>query len=185
MTCLCLHDTKEIAQPAVIETVRNAYIIGERQFEAYVKDRIIDRTKPIDDPISRNKLQCFGGSLIKTTSKGKQQITSMKNDMKLFSRLYISCQTRDGNLENIFQHENQACPPDNDLTACLKHFVEAHSEVPVTTSVVLDGAAIVQMLKPSTAKTFDDHAHEIFIPYISSHLQRVSRLDLNCMRHLH
>lgn len=43
---------------------------------------------------------------------------------------------------------------------------------------MLDGAAIVQMLKPAALKTFEEYAHQIFIPYISTKLQTVSRLDL-------
>ena len=35
----------------------------------------------------------------------------MKNDVELFSRLHISCQTGDGNLEVFFQYENQVWPP--------------------------------------------------------------------------
>ena len=35
----------------------------------------------------------------------------MKSDCALFARLYISCQTRDGDLDEFFKHENQGCPP--------------------------------------------------------------------------
>ena len=35
----------------------------------------------------------------------------MKSDVMLFSRIYISCQTRDGNLKDFVQRENQAWPP--------------------------------------------------------------------------
>ena len=48
----------------------------------------------------------------------------------------------------------------------------------VTTCIVFDGAAIVQMLKPAASKTFEDYAQQIFIPYMSMKLQTVSRLDL-------
>ena len=47
----------------------------------------------------------------RSVSKGKQQLASHRNDVALFSRHYIGCQTRDGNLEEFFRHENQACPP--------------------------------------------------------------------------
>ena len=36
----------------------------------------------------------------------------------------------------------------SDHIVCLEYFVEAHSEVPITASVVIDEAAIVQMIKP-------------------------------------
>jgi len=70
-----------------------------------------ERTKPIEDAIHRNKLKIFGQPASKPQAKGKQQIKSLKNDMGLFSRLYIGCQNRDGNLDEFFQHENQDCPP--------------------------------------------------------------------------
>ena len=38
-------------------------------------------------------------------------IAAMKNDCTLFSRLYIAYQTREGDLENFFRHENQPWPP--------------------------------------------------------------------------
>jgi hypothetical protein len=34
------------------------------------------------------------------------------------------------------------------------------------------------MLQPGTAKTFQDHATEVFLPYISSQLQHVVRPDI-------
>ena len=34
----------------------------------------------------------------------------MKGDCFLFSRMYISCQTRDRDLDEFFRHENQGCP---------------------------------------------------------------------------
>ena len=42
---LLVLDTKEIADPAVIETVRNAKQIGQDQFEAFSKECIVDRNQ--------------------------------------------------------------------------------------------------------------------------------------------
>ena len=39
---LLVLDTKEIADPAVIETVRNAKLIGQYQFEAFSQECIVD-----------------------------------------------------------------------------------------------------------------------------------------------
>ncbi|KAJ8395934.1 hypothetical protein AAFF_G00026420 [Aldrovandia affinis] len=182
-------DTKEIAGPAAVETVMNAKRIGQEQFEAFTRECLLDRTKAVDDPIPRNKLKVFSTSTPRSQSKGQQQLASVKNDRELFARLYIGCQTRDGNLEELFRHENQACPPalsdggslctgtKNDLLTCLEEVSDAKTETPVTTCIVLDGAAIVQMLKPAASKTFEEYAQQIFIPYMSK-LQTVSRLDL-------
>ena len=35
---------------------------------------------------------------------------ALKNDCSLFASLFISCQSREGGLENVFQHENQPYP---------------------------------------------------------------------------
>ncbi len=179
---LIVLDTKEIADAAVVETVRNAKKIGQQQFAAFC---IKDRTKLLDDTIHRNKLPLFCTATRKVP-KGKQQLTSLKSDVQLFSRLYIGCQTRDGNLDEFFRHENQACPPSlsnagrlhlgvkSDLLVCLEGLSEAQSVAPSATNAVIDGAAVVQMLKPGTAKTFQEYANQV----LSGQLQYVSRLDL-------
>ena len=186
---LLVLDTKEIADPGVVKTVRSAKCIGQNQFDAFTKECLVDRTKSIDDTIHRNKLPLFGTPVSKA-SKGKQQLNSLKCDVELFSRLYIGCQTRDGNLEEFFRHENQACPPSlsaagklhlgnkSDMLVCLEGLSEAQSEAPKVTNAVIDGAAIVQMLKPGAAETFEEYARQVFIPYISRQLHHVSRLDL-------
>ena len=187
---LLVLDTKEIADPAVIETIRNAKQIGQDQFEAFSKECIVDRTKSIEEAIHRNKLPLFATKRGPKVPKGNQHVKSLKKDVALFARLYIGCQTRDGNLEEFIRHENQQCPPalsdggrlclgsKSDLLVCLEGQAEPQSEAPTVTAVVLDGAVIVQMLKPGTAKTFDEYAQQVFIPYVVRQLQHVSRLDL-------
>jgi len=50
---LLVLDTKEIADSTV---VCNAKRIGQEQFATFTKKCLLDRTKPIDDTIYRNKL---------------------------------------------------------------------------------------------------------------------------------
>ena len=183
-------DTKESAGPAAVETVRNVKKIGQDPFQAFNREFLVERTKSINDPIRRNNLKVFNTSTPRSVSKGKQQLASLRNDVALFSRHYIGCQTRDGNLEEFFRHENQACHPalfdgeslhlgtNSDLLKCFEEFSRAQSEVPDTTCLVLDGAVVVQMLKPAEAKNFEDYAQDVFVPYMSSKLQTASRLDL-------
>ena len=77
-------DTKEIADPAVLKTVRIAKRIGQEQFNAFTKERLVDKTKPIEETIHRNKLSLFSTTAPKP-SKGKQQLSSLKCDVELFS----------------------------------------------------------------------------------------------------
>ena len=46
--------------------------------------------------------------------------TLTKNDCYLFSRLYISCQTREGNLEQFYAHDKQPAPPSLSLGGKLR-----------------------------------------------------------------
>ena len=71
---LLVLDTKEIAYPAVIETVRNAKQIGQDQFEAFSKECIVDRTKSIEEAIHRNKLPLFATKRGPKIPKGNQQV---------------------------------------------------------------------------------------------------------------
>ena len=163
----------EIADHVAVEAIINAQRIGEEQFEAFVKERLIERSKAIDDVIHRNKFKLFN-TIQRSVSKSKLQVASLKCDVELFSKLYIGCQTREGNLEEFFHHENQAYPPalsdggklhlgnKSDLLACLIDQYEYQSDTPVISNVIIDGAFIVQMLKPAAVKNFDEYASQDF-----------------------
>ena len=189
-TDLLVLDTQEILGLAAVESVRTAVQMGRDQFHLFEKERLADRSKPLNDVIKRNKLPLFASIKVKSANKSKQQLASARSDSELFSRLYIACQTRDGDLEQFFKHENSAHPPalsqngqirfgsKSDLLRPLEQLVEPKSHPPQVSSVILDGAAVVQMLNPGQSKTFLDYATDVFVPYILSQLQNHSRLDL-------
>ena len=67
-----------------------------------------------------------------------------------------------------------------DLLACLEDFSQPKSEVPPTSCIVLelDGTVIIQLLKPAIAKSFNEYAQQVFVPYILSKLHQATRLNL-------
>ena len=179
--------SKVIADQEVIETMNNLQSIGLKNYESFVKERLVDCTQSVMDAIHKNKLSLFKVSK-KRTIPGK--ITSIKTDMKLFARLYIGCQARAGNLEEFFSHENQAHPPSladsngsmrhctkADILTCLQDMTEKLSSTPDSTAVILDGAVIVQMLRPKSG-TFYDYCHRMFIPYVGQQFKKAVRVDL-------
>ncbi len=112
----------------------------------------------------------------------------LKEDCALFSRLYIACQNRSGDLDDFFKYENQPWPPSlaqagnlrvgqkADLIKCFDPLDEAH---PSTLDVIiLDGAVIVQMLSTATARTFAEYAQVIFLPYVLKQLNSAKRVDI-------
>ena len=108
---LLVLDTRNIMDEAVRTTVQKVEVLGMEQYNNFVKERLVDCTVPITDVLSKNKLALFSSPPPKCPSKQKMKVTALKNDCSLFSRLYIACQTRDGDLDTFFQHENQTTPP--------------------------------------------------------------------------
>ena len=122
------------------------------------------------------------------------KLANVKSDVDLFSRMYISCQVRDGDLDAFFEHENHAWPPalaDNntmrrgtksDLTSCLESLVERLQQSPEVDIKILDGAALVHVLDPKKAtvqvRTFKDYAGHVFVPHVLRQLHSVKRLDV-------
>ena len=113
----------------------------------------------------------------KVVSKDKAKVRVLKQDLALLSKLYISCKTRDGNLEEFFKF--QPSPPSLSETGQLrggqkadliKSLPDSSSQCttqPAIDAAILDGAVIVQMLKPGTAQTFEDYFKYVFAPYIA------------------
>ena len=98
---LLVLDTRDILDPSVGESVRKAEELSEKQYHIF---RLAKCEVPITDVISKNKLVLLSHPPPKPPSKQKMQVTALKN---LFSRLYIPCQTRSGELDTFFVHENQ------------------------------------------------------------------------------
>ena len=141
-------------------------------------DRLLEQSVPFAEPIKKNKLLLFSHPPPREKSKTSLQVSSLKSDI---SR---ACQSRDGNLEDFFRHENQACPPSlsqhgklrlgtkSDLLHCLESTAELECtpSPPITDVTILDGAVVVNFLRPLGAKTFDDYALKVFLPYIKGQL---------------
>ena len=181
-------DTKEIMEPDVAECMRHAYSKGKEQYEQFFKERFVDQSKTIQDPIKKNQLKLFSRKRVPVKSRGP--VETLKEDCALFSRLYIACQSREGNLERFFMYENQPWPPSlalqdqmrsgskADLLAQLEARLSPCTTPPETTALIMDGAMIVQMLSPGTATTFQEYFTLVFRPYIMHKLQAVERLDI-------
>jgi len=66
--------TKEIADASAVESVKKVQKIGQQQFQTFTKECLVEKTKPIDDAIHRNRLKLFDDSTTKTESEEKQQL---------------------------------------------------------------------------------------------------------------
>ena len=153
---LLVLDTKHIVGEAVVKTVKE---MGKKQFDEYFEKRLVQRTEPIDKPIKRNSLALFDCPTKPQKSSDQQLVISLRKQCSLFSRLYVSCQVRDQDLDEFSRHENEAYPPSlstfgelvsgtkSDILPCLEKCLLHHSKVdtPDVDNIVIDGHAIVHI----------------------------------------
>ena len=68
-----------------------------------------------------------------------------------------------------------------DLLSCLESSIELADDAsvqPFTDVTILDGAVVVNFLRPLAAKMFEEYALDVFLPYIKGRLDHVSRVDI-------
>ncbi|CAB3979534.1 Hypothetical predicted protein [Paramuricea clavata] len=185
------HEQKPGVQSAFSHDVVNSVSCFEEVGNPFQDERrFIDGSKPVTDTLKKNNLPTLNAPTKKAVSKDKAKVQVLREDCPLFSRLYIACQNRDGNLEDFFTYENQPWPPSlselgqlrggvkADLIKCLPNTTPQSPKQPEADVVILDGAVIVQMLQPRTARTFIEYATTVFAPYVLKHLETVRRVDL-------
>ena len=180
-------DNRNIAEQAVVDTVHVFQIeqLGQEQYDKYVRERLVIQNVHVSEPITKNKLPLFSRPLVKKKNESTLQLASLKSDCSVFPTIYVSSQVRCGNLDEFFEHENQACPPalsqngemrttkKSDLVGCLEDLVPSKKETTVPNIQVsiivnmLRPGSIVNMLRPGSAQTFLDYAKQVFFHTLS------------------
>ncbi len=163
---------------------------GKKQYQEFVKSVLEDRTVSIHDPIKRNSLALYKRPRPKAISKQGKKIKTLQNNVALFSQLYISMQSREGDLKEFFAHEIQSFPPSlsdlgklylpgtkSDMLNCIEQ-AEVSDPPSMYDCTVLDGAVIVHILSTKAVSTFNEYAEHVFIPYLIDQLQKSSRIDV-------
>ena len=84
------------------------------------------------------------------------------------------CQSREGDLDSFFAHENHAypvslseygrfrmCNSKSDFWDCLNNYGDSSEEVPAVDLTVIDGAAFVNMNPPFGKLTFEEYCDKL------------------------
>ena len=108
---------------------------------------------------------------IHTSARGPHLVSSLKSNRNLFSRLFVASKFRDGNLNYYFSHKYQPCPPSlsargklklgtkSDIVRCLEGAPEKQDDItPSVDVVMLDGRAMLCVLKPAASGTLREYA---------------------------
>ena len=70
------------------------------------------------------------------------------------------------------------------MLSCLEKNGPAQAQRLSVEALLLDGAAIVNMLKPGVSKTFQEYSKTVFLPYVTNQLRNVVRVDVEWDRYL-
>ena len=183
-------DSRNCVDASVALALYSLKNIGIRQYQDYVVKVLEGHTVSIHEPIKKNFLALFKRPHIKVTFKQGKKLKVLQNNVALFGQLYISMQSRDGDLEEFFAHEIQSFPPSlsdlgklhlpntkSDLLKCLEQPVLPNQSSNYD-CIVLDGAVIVHFLPTKAVSTFNEYADKVFIPYINSQLQHSTKIDI-------
>ena len=179
-------DTKDIAHTSAVALLGQHYDRGKEQFLKFM-DALESRDENMFyQPIKKNKLAFFKQG--PAASNPKQN--TLKEDSRLFSQLFISCQSRKCDLQEFFKHENQTVPAalsDNGkLHSCQKSQLVEILETQIVKSdiepeadfIIIDGSALLNALPTQASKTFDDYAKNDVFPTIEALSAKYKRTDV-------
>ena len=93
--------TQTVMLSEVVQSVKTLEQSGDNQYLDFMT-RIQQSPGSFYDTIHKNNFPLFKRSPRKSITKSKQKIANMKHDVSLFSRLYISCQNKNGDLGTFF-----------------------------------------------------------------------------------
>ncbi len=92
-------------------TVKNLATIGKQQYNHFVKKRLESHEIKFFEPVKMNNIKIFKEKPPRKVSSLEIKNKMLRNDFKLFSRLYLGATNRKVNLDEFFNYENQPFPP--------------------------------------------------------------------------
>ena len=147
-----------------------------------------------NDTVHKNNLPLLTSKSGKKPTKSTSKICNLQNDVNLFARMYISCQTRDSDMDAFFEHENHAWSlslvssgimhqtSKSDLMECFESVVPKSEYVPDVDVKIVDSAALVHILDPNKSQfsvnSFHDYAQLVFFTFKERMLQDVVRMGI-------
>lgn len=181
-------DSSIVMPHEVVNAVTTVECVGIKQCDEFVEQRLETSCKAWSATISKNKLPLMSH---KEKVQHKPDSAFAKDDRaKTLQILTSSLSGRDIDAD-LFSHELSCTPPSlsrkgemfhgtkADIVQCLEDELPPNpSSHPQVDALVLDGAAILHIVRPGLCVTFEDYITTKFHPYILSKLDTVHRVDL-------
>ena len=175
---VALH-TQEVMEKEVVTSLTQVQDLGKDLHGQYVSHTIEQATWPITNTLKRQNVFTFTNRPVNARTGSKAG--SAQRNSSLITKLFLSLQSRpDADMEEFFRYENQREPPSlsnqgslrsgnkSDILEWLKAPTGRSAEAKAATVVVLDMAAVVHMVRPTSAHTFRDYVSQHLVPFVES-----------------
>ena len=152
---------------------------------------MINRRISLYNTLKRNDLSLFRQKHLLKMSKSKQKIANLSIERRLYANLYLACQSKDGDLDNFFAHNNHAFPVSiseygklrkatskSDFLQCMESLVDVTHDAPDVSMKVIDGAAFVNMNRPKSSTTYGKYCEDELLSKLKFTSQNTKKLDL-------
>jgi hypothetical protein len=163
---------------------------GKALHDNFVSTRIEKAEIPISDIIRRNNFFTFKNR--PDTKKKASKIGIQKQNTTLITQLFLSLQSRpDADIAEFFFFENQREPPTlsnngmlrsgqkSDIIRCVGAPTGRSLAARNVSMTVMDGPAVVHMVKPTKSITFKDYVPQHIVPFLQAQITAtVTRIDL-------
>ena len=179
-------DTNDIAHPSGAELIFTHHARGRTRFVEFM-DGLESEVSPFYELIKKTRADFFRQEphCLNVT---KQKV--LKDDSQLFSKLFISCRSRECDLYDFFRHENHPFPAalsdggklhtcqKSQLAAVIESHITLPDNEPQADVIIIDGSALVNSCPPRSSKTFEQYATLDIIPTIRAYSIKYERTDI-------
>ncbi|KAJ8387985.1 hypothetical protein AAFF_G00147760 [Aldrovandia affinis] len=158
-------DTKDIAHHTAAELIGTHLEKCKVRFQEFMKGLEGEEESTFYEPIKKNRVDFFR-QVPASVDSSKQKV--LKEDCQLFSKLFISCQSRECDLKEFFRHENQSHPAalsdGGKLHTCQKSHLTTILESQVTTPEAEPDADTIIIDAYSTKYKRTDIVFDVYRP---------------------
>ncbi|KAK3696845.1 hypothetical protein QZH41_003454 [Actinostola sp. cb2023] len=181
----------------VSEQLVHATKEGHKRMKDFINNRLDHQETSFWDPISKLKIKTF--STITKVAKIKtsnEKVLTINADRELFGRMVVVARKRDIDLKDVLSYELSAVPialahtdgtlrktTKSVLLSLLEEVIAQNirpslSASALTSAIVIDGMAMIQMLKNANEATFGKMATKYFDHFMSLFSPNCSRIDV-------
>lgn len=181
-------DTRDVMEPEVILSLRKMKRLGNSLHTAFVENRLRKCVVALSDVIPKNSLYTFNNRPDQKHTK-PDPYKALRRSSLLITQMFMSLKSRpnpDENIKEFMSHENARDPPSladrgllrtgskSDILDCLQAPKGTNDKAQESTVILLDMAAILHMIPPTRAATFNEYVTVHVIPYIKGVSQPVA-----------